>query len=170
MTDVDIRPCTDQDLEALRSRWPAAGDVHGKHHARQSAGHATYLVAWRGDEPLGSGMVQWDGCVGPAAREAFPDAVEINHLQVREEFRGQGVGGLLVRAAEDLAARRGRTQVALGVGVDNPDAERLYLRLGYEATGVLDDTEYDWVDEDGVVHHEVERDQVLLRTVRRPAG
>ena len=52
-------------------------------------GAATYLVAWRGDEPLGAGMVQWGGCLGPEARAAFPRSVEINQVQVREEFRGQ---------------------------------------------------------------------------------
>lgn len=113
-------------------------------------------------------MIQWTGCVGRNARAAFPDAVELNHLQVREQFRGQGVGRRLIEAAEALAAERGRTRVVVGVSEDNPDAARLYIRLGYEPTGVFDVTEYDWVDDDGVVHHEVEHDQVLVKQTRLP--
>jgi GNAT superfamily N-acetyltransferase len=167
--EIQVRPCTDRDLDLLRARWSAAGDVHGAHHGRQADGAATYLVAWRGDEPLGCAMVQWAGCVGSSARRAFPDAVEINHLQVRERFRRQGVGRLLIEAAEACAAARGRDQVALGVGEENRDAERLYLRLGYEPTGVVDVTEYNWVDDDAVVHRAQERDQLLIKTAR-PLG
>ena len=163
MDAIEIRTCTDRDLEVLRTRWPSRADVHGSHHARQMEGAATYLVAWRGDEPLGVGMVQWGGCLGPEARAAFPGAVEINHVQVREEFRGQGVGTSLIGAAENLAVRQGRTQVAIAVNDENPEAARLYARLGYAPTGVLDVSEYDWTDDDGVVHHAIERDQLLVK-------
>jgi len=140
---------------------------HGReaHHARQSDGQATYLVAWRDEEPLGSGMLQWTGCVGPSARCAFPGAVELNHLQVRPHLRGQGVERLLIGAAEALAAQGGRNQLAVGVSDENRDAERLYVRLGYRPTGVFDVTEYDWADDDGVVHHEIERDQLLVKEI-----
>lgn len=167
MKDLEIRACTDDDLDVLRSRWVTAGDVHEAHHARQSEGRATYLVAWRDDEPLGSGMVQWAGCVGLSARSAFPDAVEINHLQVRAQFRGHGLGQLLIETAEALAAQRGRNQIAVGVSEGNRDAERLYVRLGYRPTGVFDVSEYDWADDDGVVHHEVEHDEILVKETHR---
>jgi GNAT superfamily N-acetyltransferase len=170
MEGVEVRPCADGDLDVLRSRWFTSSGVHEAHHARQSEGQGTYLVAWLGDEPLGSGVVRWAGCVGPSARGAFPEAVEINHLQVRPQFRGQGVGRLLIGAAEALAAQRGRDQVAVGVSDDNPDAERLYVRLGYRATGVIDVCEYDWADDDGVTHHEVERDQILVKDTHHARG
>ncbi len=169
VNQLSVRACSADDLVVLRSQWPTSADVHGAHHSQQRAGAATYLVAWRGEVPLGSCMVQWGGCVGDAARVAFPAAVEINHLQVREQFRGQGVGRSLIESAEALAAQAGRNQVAVGVGDDNPDAERLYVRLGYLPTGVFDVTEYDWVDEDDVVHHAIERDQVLIKEIRGSA-
>lgn len=108
-----------------------------------------YLVAWRDDAPLGSGLVQWGGCVGPNARDAFSEAVEFNHLQVRSEFRGQGVGTHLISTAEALAWHRGRPQVGVGVADDNPEAERLYVRLGYRPTGIVDVSEYDSVTDEG---------------------
>lgn len=165
MGDIEVRPCSEQDLEIIRLRWPTRGDIHGSHHARQLEGAATYLVAWRGEEPLGSGMVQWGGPVGPAARAELPTAVEVNHLHVRESFRGQGVGRALVGAAEDLVAQHGDEQVVLGVSRDNPGARRLYLRLGYVPTGVVEVSEYDWTDDEGVTHHAVEHDEILVKAL-----
>lgn len=160
---MDIRPCTADDLAVLRRRWATPSAVHEGHHARQADGATTYLVVWRDGEPLGAGVVNWTGCVGPRARAAFPEAVEINHLQVRDAYRGQGVGSALMAEAERLVVHRGRRQTAVGVADDNPRAERLYLRLGYRPTGVVDLSEYDWTAADGSVHHAVERDQLLIR-------
>jgi GNAT superfamily N-acetyltransferase len=160
---MDIRPCTDADLSVLCSHWTTPGGVHEAHHARQQAGQATYLVAWRDQEPLGSGVLQWGGCIGTNARTAYPHAVELNHLQVRDEYRGQGVGSSLIAAAETLASQAGRYQMAVGVAEDNPDAERLYRRVGYHPTGVIDVSEYDWITPEGAVRHATERDHLLVK-------
>jgi ribosomal protein S18 acetylase RimI-like enzyme len=52
-------------------------------------------------------------------------------FRVRLEFRGEGIGSLLLRTAETDLKRRGFAKVALNVGRDNPDARRLYERFGY---------------------------------------
>lgn len=160
---MDIRPCTDADLSVLCSRWRTPGGVHEAHHARQRTGQATYLVAWQYQEPLGSGLVQWGGCIGTNARTAYPQAVELNHLQVREQYRGRGVGSALIAAAEALTSQAGRQWIAVGVAQDNPDAERLYRRLGYRATGVIDVSQYDWITAEGADRHETERDHLLVK-------
>lgn len=160
---MDIRACTEDDLAALRFHWPTTGRVHEDHHAQQATGLVAYLVAWRDDAPLGSGLVQWGGCMGPNAREAFPEAVEFNHLQVRSEFRGQGVGTYLISTAEALVWRRGRRQVGVGVADDNPEAERLYVRLGYRPTGIVDVCEYDWVTDEGQPQHARELNRLLMK-------
>jgi hypothetical protein len=41
----------------------------------------------------------------------------------------------LICAAEDIARQLGHEQIALGVGLDNPKARRLYERLGYADWG-----------------------------------
>jgi ribosomal protein S18 acetylase RimI-like enzyme len=43
----------------------------------------------------------------------------------------QGIGAALIRAAEGTARRLGHDRISLTVGRDNPDARRLYERLGY---------------------------------------
>ena len=160
---MEIRPCTDADLSVLCFRWRTPGGVHERHHDRQRAGQTTYLVAWQDQEPLGSGVLQWGGCIGSNARTAYPDAVELNHLQVRDHCRGQGVGSALIAAAEDRASQAGRTQIAVGVAEDNPDAQRLYRRLGYRLTGIIDVSEYDWITAEGAVRDETERDHLLIK-------
>jgi GNAT superfamily N-acetyltransferase len=137
MGDMEIRPCTDDDLAALSSRWKAHGDVHESHHSGQLAGDTTYLVAWRDGEPLGSGVVQWDGCIGPNAREAFPRAVEINHLQVRDEYRSQGVGTALIAAAEQLIGRERMSQAAVGVSMTIPMPNACIWVWGTAGPGLL---------------------------------
>jgi ribosomal protein S18 acetylase RimI-like enzyme len=108
-------------------------------------------------------MVQWGGCVGEQARAAFPGYVEINHLQVRPEHRGRGVGTAIIRAAEVLIGSRGIVQVAVSVASDNPSAARLYLRLGYQPTGVFDICEYNWFDQSDEIHHAIEHADVLTK-------
>ena len=157
---VQVRWCTDADLAALLVRWPIAGGVHESHVAEGG-----YLVAWDSDEPVGSGVLRWAGSVGDNARAAAGGAPALIHLHVRDTRRGRGVGTLLVRAAEEAVDRRGGTVLALGVGVDNPDAARLYDRLGYHRTGVLDTFEYTWIDPDGGQHHERETSELLLRSL-----
>lgn len=149
----------------LRRGWPTVDAVHNAHFDDQHYGRTTYLVAWRGDEPLGSALVQWLGPIHPNARAAFPGAVEINHLQVRAALRGHGVGTHIIRAAEELAGSREYSQVAAAVGVENAGAARLYKGLGYAQTGTVDVSEYDWTDSEGQVHHEVEIDELLIKVL-----
>ncbi|MDO5676722.1 MAG: GNAT family N-acetyltransferase [Propionibacteriaceae bacterium] len=163
MGHVIVRPCTPADLALLRAAWPTVDDVHQHHFEQQAAGAAAFLVAWEGDVPLGVGMVQWLGPVGPAASAAFPGVPELNHLQVREEARGRGVGTALIEAAEALVRDRGIDRIAVGVDDDNPDAARLYHRLGYEPTGVYDEVRYEWVDDDGVRRPATERNELLVK-------
>ena len=91
--------------------------------------------------------------------------MEFNHLHVRENFPGEGVGGELVRAAEKLARKAGIRHMCIGVADTNPGAERLYIRLGYRPTGVFDVSKYEWVDDDGRAHRASDRDQLLVKVL-----
>lgn len=84
-------------------------------------------------------------------------------MQVRAEFRRQGVGTELIEAAEQLVRRTGKIQLSVSVTDGNHDAERLYLRLGYRPSGIFDVSEYDWVSDDGREHHAIERNQLLVK-------
>lgn len=102
-------------------------------------------------------------CVGENARVAFPGCVELIHLQVREHQRGRGVGTAIIAAAEQIARDAGKKQIALGVDLTNEAAARLYRRLNYQTTGVIDATAYHWLDEHGTPHHERETSELLVK-------
>ncbi len=63
----------------------------------------------------------------------------ISMLYIPEDLRGQGLATRIMEMAEDEARSRG----CIGAYIDtmNPDALRLYLKLGYEVIGRLDSLE-----------------------------
>jgi ribosomal protein S18 acetylase RimI-like enzyme len=93
------------------------------------------LVAWRNDRPLGWVMLHW-GDVAFAPAEWKGKHLHLEQLQVLEEHRNRGIGSALLAAAERAASDRRREFVSLGVGIDNPNAHRLYERLGYRDAGL----------------------------------
>lgn len=97
------------------------------------------------------------------ARSRYADVPEIAHLQVGEQHQGQGVGSAIIAAAQAVIATRGHARAALGVDQDNPRASALYLRLGYEPTGLVDTLGYTWVDLGGVSHPEIEHTELLVK-------
>ncbi|MFF5976061.1 GNAT family N-acetyltransferase [Streptomyces sp. NPDC012769] len=161
---TEIRPCRAEDLTPLDRHLPAPGapDRHPGRFARQEAGLGTYLIAWRDGEPVGHGQVRWDGCAAPEVRAVLGDCPEFNGLDVRAELRGQGIGTELVRAAEELARKRGAGLLGLGVAHDNPRAAALYARLGYEpVTAYID--RWSYTDPQGRTHHEADSCTFLVR-------
>ena len=61
--------------------------------------------------------------------------LNIHDLAVLPEFRGQGIGGLLLSEVEKRARQRGCCKLTLEVRTDNQRARGLYERLGFEASG-----------------------------------
>jgi GNAT superfamily N-acetyltransferase len=146
---TDIRPCREADLKLLenhlRSRGrpgPAMGFL------QQEEGVATFLVAWCGRIPVGSGQILWQGCLAPEARRRFPGCPELNGLAVW--VRTRGVAAALIHTAESHARRRHRTRLGLGVTDEHPRATAFYRRLGYRETGCRYVDRQRYLDADGV--------------------
>ena len=78
-----------------------------------------------------AGVVGW---IGVALREAITDSAraDIEGLVVEDEYRGNGIGQLLVEAAETWARRRGCTSMRLVSNVVRERAHEFYKRLGYD--------------------------------------
>lgn len=80
-----------------------------------------------------------ENCVGffyvipKGAFHAFP---YLHLIAVKEEYRGRGIGKLLLRGAEQ-AAFETADKLFLVVADFNPDAERLYRECGYRRVGEL---------------------------------
>ncbi len=68
--------------------------------------------------------------------ENQPHRADIAKMLVHRRARRQGIGALLMRAAEDSARAAGKTLLVLDT-VTGSDAERLYQRLGWTRVGEI---------------------------------
>jgi ribosomal protein S18 acetylase RimI-like enzyme len=118
---IAIRKCRADDLE----QFGVFGSKRHVEYCRDEFAQAdrTILVAVAGNEVVGKAHVHFD----PG------DAAMLEAVAVVAELQGSGIGTSLVEAGEALAAERGYTAVRLGVEDRNPDARRLYERLGYQS-------------------------------------
>jgi ribosomal-protein-alanine N-acetyltransferase len=64
------------------------------------------------------------------------DQIHINNLAIHPHFRGRGLGGALLCAVLDEAARLGAPHATLEVRRSNAPARRLYERAGFTTVGV----------------------------------
>ncbi|MCZ3386849.1 MAG: GNAT family N-acetyltransferase [Actinomycetia bacterium] len=151
------------DLPWIRSSWPDAADVLERHLVGQQAGGQVVLVARNGSQAVGCVVIRWTGIDTPVARASFPEAPEAAHLFVRRESRNGGVGTALMRSAEQLVVARGFHQLVLAVGLENPGAARLYERLGYLRSGIVELSEYDYTDASGIDRHAVEWNECRVK-------
>jgi GNAT superfamily N-acetyltransferase len=70
--------------------------------------------------------------------ENQPHRADIAKMLVHRRVRGRGLGTALMRAAEEGARAAGKTLLVLDTATGS-DAERLYLRLGWQRVGVVPD-------------------------------
>lgn len=69
--------------------------------------------------------------------ENQPHRAELMKMLVHRRARRQGLGAALMDAAEATARECGKTLLVLDTA--NPEAERLYERMGWERVGVIPD-------------------------------
>ena len=128
--EVEIRPGSADDRTVLVA-------VLGERHwftdrlARQQRGGGVVLVAWLAGRPVGEVFLDCEPATEPEVRRQLPGVPRLDHLEVAGPLWGRGIGTALIRAAEATARQLGYERIALGVGLDNPKAQRLYERLGY---------------------------------------
>jgi GNAT superfamily N-acetyltransferase len=130
-SSITIRSAVLADLEALtRIKAPAA-----LHRDRlRDAGEAMlrYLVIERDQQVVGYGMLVFH------RPSTWPDHFRTDQLPqvvdllIASDWRGQGLGTVLITEMETLAKRGGYDRLYLCVDpVDNPRAYSLYLRQGF---------------------------------------
>ena len=97
---------------------------------------STHLVMFDGDKPVATGRFYFDN-----VRQKYM----IGRLAVLKEYRGQGLGGEIVKEAERLIKAKGGTSAFLH---SQCRAQKFYEKLGYEAFGVSDfdeDCPHQWM-------------------------
>jgi len=72
---------------------------------------------------------------GYIAARINADELHVNNIGVWPESRRRGVGGALLGAALEAAARRGAVEAVLEVRASNLPAQRMYERFGFRVVG-----------------------------------
>ena len=78
-------------------------------------------------------VAEQDGeVVGYAGLMCIRPVGDVQTIAVVPEHEGRGIGSALLRTLHERALGLGATEVLLEVRADNPRAQRLYRRFGYE--------------------------------------
>jgi GNAT superfamily N-acetyltransferase len=126
----NIRRAEREDLPGL-VRWLGQEHYFADRLRAQEAGQGELLVAWQRAKAIGDVYLWLIAAEEPELRAHLPDVPLVTHLEVLDEQRNRGIGTRLLREAHRRLWLAGHKRVALGVGLDNHDASRLYSRLGY---------------------------------------
>lgn len=86
-------------------------------------------------EPIFPLLERYLGSVPEIEDETAAGEFYLDSLGVLPQFRGMGVGAMLLNAMSNKAFAEGHSRVGLIVDVDNPRAERLYTELGFVRVG-----------------------------------
>ena len=126
MTGITIRDMTLEDVPAVGllehqlfpvDAWPLQMflDELSQPETRR------YLVAEAGD-----------GIVGYAGLMCIEPIADVQTIAVVPDYEGRGIGTTLLTQLIDEARHRGAADVLLEVRADNPRAQQLYRRFGFE--------------------------------------
>ncbi|TYP53316.1 ribosomal protein S18-alanine N-acetyltransferase [Thermosediminibacter litoriperuensis] len=74
--------------------------------------------------------------VGYAGMWLIVDEAHVTNVAVLPEYRGRGIGELLMRSLMDIAWRNGARRMTLEVRKSNYVAQNLYSKLGFEPMGI----------------------------------
>lgn len=129
---VGVHRLADEHLTDLPS---ALGADHARYYRDrlplQSQDRGFILLAMAGATPVGGIFVSRDPPDEPEVRADLPGVPMLHKAVVAAGLRRRRVGTQLLGGTHELLRRMGHRQVALGVDAANPDAARLYRRLGY---------------------------------------
>jgi len=133
---IEIRPAEESELAIIGSTF-SPNDMTNPEYRRyevQKKGEGVYLAAWHNNTPIGAFLVRWSG-PNDAPVTRFVEITRSAYLEgglTLAEYQRKGVATAIIQEAERLAREKGCTHIGLAVGsTDNPEARRLYEKLGY---------------------------------------
>lgn len=123
---MELRPCRDEDIEAVLSLWarstvPGGTDSAEAVALRLERDRELFILAWDGLKLVGSVIGGWDGWRGSFAR-----------LAVDPEYRRMGLGGQLVEAVEVRLRALGAQRITALVLAEEPGAPEFWVSVGYK--------------------------------------
>ncbi|MDP6606246.1 MAG: GNAT family N-acetyltransferase [Dehalococcoidia bacterium] len=122
---MELRPCRDEDIEAVLSLWarstaPRASDTAEAIALRLERDRELFILAWDGLKLVASVIGGWDGWRG-----------NIYRLAVEPEYRRMGLGRQLVELVELRLRAMGARRMTALVLIDEPGATEFWGSAGY---------------------------------------
>ena len=133
---IPIRPSDPADLPALLPMIEALARHHGDTSAatldslrRDQTGPEPWLsvLVAEGD----AGLLGYAATLPHAQLHFGTRGLDLHHLYIQSESRGQGLGAALVAAVIEQAKARGCHYLAVGTDPANSAAQRFYRKLGF---------------------------------------
>ena len=133
MDPITIRDATLADLDGLlAARYADSPAIHRDRIADAISDSLQYLVITQDGEILGFGLLVHTRPPHWPVENPEPPYPQMIDLFVTPSRRSEGLGTMMIRHMERLASAAGYARLCLAVDpIDNPDAQRLYARLGY---------------------------------------
>lgn len=146
--ELILKPTTESDrtyVYRLNFLTETFGDEHGELEDSYDEWADYYVAEW---EPENGGFTAWIGNTpaggvwllwGRDDRHGYghvADDIPELAIAVEERYSGHGIGGALLDAATELARELGASAISLSVDPRNARAEYLYLKKGFEPTGI----------------------------------
>jgi diamine N-acetyltransferase len=149
---IKFRPCESADLDTLRTIAYRTYDEAFRHmntpanmDAYMEAAFARGKLEAELRNPLSAFLLLYsDGVLagymkineGAAQTDlADPAALEIQRMYVLRDFQGLGLGRALIEKAREIARKKEKTFLWLGVWEKNENAIAFYRRMGFRKTG-----------------------------------
>jgi ribosomal protein S18 acetylase RimI-like enzyme len=158
LDQVIVRQVAAEDLAGLEweGEYKHFRHVYAEAFQRMQRG---YSMLWVAELP-GTGLIGQVFIQFICDRPELADGVKRAYLysfRVRGEYRNKGVGTRIMDVVEDDLRARGFHYVTLNVARDNPRAQQLYVRRGYQVVAPEPGV-WSYID-----------DQGILRQVKEPA-
>ena len=134
----NIRALEDHDIPLMVTAfsqigWNKPASLFQEYLSEQQANERFVWVAFNQDEFIGYITLKVHSEYLPFQKENIPEIKDLNVLPI---YRKQGIGSLLLKAAEDKGSGYNK-RIGIGVGLtsDYGNAQRLYVMRGYIPDG-----------------------------------
>lgn len=150
--NIVIRPAIETDIEQLEwfGEFSHFRNLIQRAYDEQLAGNRLVLVADLNGFPIGQLFIQYETHnhrIADGYNRAY-----FYSFRVFQLFRGQGIGTSMLTYAQQLIYNMRYRYATIAVAKDNPDALRLYQRLGYKIIGE-DSGNWTYVDHLGATQY-----------------
>lgn len=151
--NITIKPSKKEELDLLEKEFSpnSYSNYHFKRYGEQEKDEGIYLIAWHNATPIGHLLLRWNAYTKDLSN-GFPNGVPyLVAIGTKEAFRRKGIATKLIQTAEKLVKEKGFKNIGLAVGSkDNPNAKRLYEKLGYKDWGKGEITQcWEYIDKQG---------------------